>query len=269
MSWKVTSLIQGYPGKTKQQGGLGWSTVGLARGPGGRIAILDTNRSGARRLILDRLKAEGVAPEDVTDVLVTHLHYDHVENWPMFPKALIHVPGAELDYALLQPEGAPLWPEFSIRALALSMRHRRLSEGETGVPGITCFEAPGHSPHHLVFVLEGETRTIFSADVAKNRAELATGEADMTMDAAVHRASIAQLNAVWREKPGTVLLPGHDVALRIGADGQPEAIEKREIAIQAWFGATLDAGPTFALPAGGGGWLRGGARPTRPCRGPP
>jgi glyoxylase-like metal-dependent hydrolase (beta-lactamase superfamily II) len=251
MSWTVETLLQGYPGKTPQQGGLGWSTVALARGPGGRIVVLDTNRMGARRLLLDRLKTAGVAPEAVTDVLITHLHYDHCENWPMFPNALIHVPGAELDYAIRQLEGAPLWPEFTLRALALSMRHRRLSEGETGLPGITCFEAPGHSPHHLVFVLEGETRTIFSADVAKNRAELATGEADMTMDEAVHRASIARLNAVWREQPGTVLLPGHDVPLRIGADGRPEALAPRAMAIEAWFGASLHEATVFDLTEGG------------------
>ncbi|NGM20026.1 MBL fold metallo-hydrolase [Roseomonas stagni] len=251
MSWTVETLIQGYPGKSKQQGGLGFSTVALARGPEGRIAVLDTSRSGARRLILDRLKEVGVAAEAVTDVLVTHLHYDHVENWPMFRNALIHVPGAEMDYALRQPEGAPLWPEFCLRALADSPRMRRLAEGETGIPGITCFEAPGHSPHHLVFVLEGTTRTIFSADVAKNRAELATGIADMTMDAEVHRASIARLNAVWRDRPGTVLLPGHDVALRIGADGQPEAIEARKLEIQAWFGASLDDVTKFDVTESG------------------
>jgi glyoxylase-like metal-dependent hydrolase (beta-lactamase superfamily II) len=247
MNWKVETLIQGYPGKAKEQGGLGFSTMALARGHGRRIAILDTSRSGARRLILDRLKEAGVAAEAVTDVLVTHLHYDHVENWPMFRNALIHVPGGELDYALRQEEGAPLWPEFCIRALAESPRMRRLAEGETGIPGISCFEAPGHSPHHLVFVLEGEPRTIFSADVAKNRAELATGVADMTMDAGVHRASIARLNAVWRERPGTVLLPGHDVSLRLGADGRPEAMEVRKLEILSWLGATLDDVTRFDL----------------------
>jgi N-acyl homoserine lactone hydrolase len=30
------------------------------------------------------------------------------------------------------------------------------------------------------------------------------------------------------------------VALRIGADGRPEAMEKRVLDIQAWFGASLD-----------------------------
>ena len=251
MSWTVETLIQGYPGKSKQQGGLGWSTVALARGPEGRLAMLDTGRMGVRRLLLDKLKAAGVAPAAVTDVLITHLHYDHCENWPMFPNALVHVPDAELDWALGLPEGAPLVPEFTVRALAASPRLRRFVEGPTGVPGIACFEAPGHSPHHVVFVLEGTPRVVFASDVAKNRAELATGRADLTMDAVRHEAAIARLNAVWREHPGTVLLPGHDVPLRIGADGQPEALAPREMTLQAWFGATLDDATLFDVTEAG------------------
>lgn len=237
--WTVTVLVQGFPGKSREQGGLGFSTIALARGPAGRVVVLDTGRFGARKLLLETLAAHGVAPAEVTDLLVTHLHHDHVENWPCFPRAALHVPGAELDYALAQPEGVPLWPEHSLRALAACPRLRRLRPGDTGLPGITCFEAPGHSPHHLVFVLEGAPRVIFSADVAKNRAELATGAADMTMDAAVHARSIAQLNTVWGEVPGTVLLPGHDVALTLNASGAMVPREPRAMTIDAWFGATL------------------------------
>jgi glyoxylase-like metal-dependent hydrolase (beta-lactamase superfamily II) len=247
MAWQVTPLIQGYPGKSKQQGGLGFSTVAVARGPEGRIAVLDTGRMGARGLLLEKLRANGVDPAAVTDLLVTHLHYDHVENWPCFPNATLHVPGAELDYALAQPIGVPLWPEHSLRALAESPRLHRLAEGPTGIPGISCFEAPGHSPHHLVFVLEGAPRTIFSADVAKNRSELATGKADMSMDAAVHARSIARLNAVWREQPGTLLLPGHDLPLVLDAAGQPAPQAPRDLAIYAWFGATLEEVTQFDL----------------------
>ncbi|NKE48298.1 MBL fold metallo-hydrolase [Roseomonas frigidaquae] len=245
--WQVETLIQGYPGKSKQQGGLGWSTVALARGPEGRIAVLDTGRSGARRLLVEKLAASGVAPTDVTDVLITHLHYDHCENWSLFPNALIHVPGAELDWAAGLPDGAPLVPEFCVRALAQSPRHRRLVEGSTGLPGISCFDAPGHSPHHMVFVLEGAPRTIFSSDVAKNRAELATGRADITLDAAQHKAAIARLNAVWREQPGTVLLPGHDVPLRLDAQGMPEPLAPRVMTIEAWFGDSLEDATRFDL----------------------
>jgi hypothetical protein len=37
--WTVTTLQLGYPGKTTHHGGLGWSTIGLAR-DGQRVVVL-------------------------------------------------------------------------------------------------------------------------------------------------------------------------------------------------------------------------------------
>ncbi|TPG59833.1 MBL fold metallo-hydrolase [Roseomonas nepalensis] len=250
MAWTVESLQQGYPGKSKHHGGLGWSTIALARGPEGRLAVLDTGGFGARRRLLTQLAAAGVAPEDVTDLLLTHLHYDHCLNWPMFPRATLHAGAAELEMALGLPDGDPLYPEFTIRELARHPRLRRLEDGPTGLPGIACFTAPGHTMHHLVFVLEGPVRTIFSADVAKNRSELATGRADMTLDAAAHAASIARLNAAWREVPGTLLLPGHDLPLLLDEAGNMVAQGDRTAAIDAWFGASLEEVTRFDLTEG-------------------
>ncbi len=246
-SWQVEILIQGYPGKSKEQGGLGWSTVALARGPGGRIALLDTGRLGARKVLLERLKAAGVAPGEVTDVLITHVHYDHCENWPMFPNATIHAPGAELDWAVAQPDGSPMLPEFALKALAASPRLHRLAEGPTGLPGIACFEAPGHSLHHLVFVLDGTPATIFSADVAKNRAEIATRKADISLDPVVHAASIARLVREWQARPGAVLVVGHDLPMTLGADGRPVALGKQRNQVDAWLGESLDEVTRFPL----------------------
>ncbi len=243
--WQVEVLVQGYPGKSKEQGGLGWSTIALARGHG-RIALLDTGRSGVRGHLLALLGQRGIAPAEVTDVLITHLHYDHAENWQCFPAARIHAPGAELDYALAQPTGAPLWPDFVLRALAACPRLVRIAEGPLDLPGVSCFEAPGHSPHHLVFVLDGAPATIFSADVAKNRAELATAKADMSMDPAVHARSIARLLAEWRARPGAVLLAGHDVPMVL-QDGAVTPLEAQRNAIQAWLGDSLDDVTRFPL----------------------
>lgn len=251
MSWTVETLLQGYPGKSKFHGGLGWSTVALARGPEGRIALLDTGGFGARRRLLTQLRAAGVEPSDITDLLLTHLHHDHCMNWPMFPRATLHVGAAELEAALALPDGDPLYPEFTIRALASSPRLHRLEDGETGLPGVTCFTAPGHTMHHLVFTLAGDPPTIFSADVAKNRSELATGRADMTLDAAAHAASIARLNAAWRSVPGTLLLPGHDLPLLLGENGEMVGQGARNCAIEAWFGDTLDDVTRFDLTGNG------------------
>lgn len=245
--WTVEVLIQGYPGKSKEQGGLGWSTVALARGPDGRLAMLDTGRVGVRKVLLERLKEVGVTPDAVTDVLLTHVHYDHCENWPMFSNATIHAPGAELDWACAQPDGSPMLPEFALKALAASPRLHRLAEGATGLPGIACFEAPGHSLHHLVFVLDGVPATIFSADVAKNRAELATGRADISLDAAVHARSIARLTAEWRARPGAVLLVGHDLPMVLDAEGRPAPQGTRRTAVDAWLGESLDEVTRFPL----------------------
>ena len=253
MAWIVEPLLQGFPGKSVHHGGLGWSTVALARGPGGRVAVLDTGGFGARRRLLAQLAAAGVAPGDVTDLLLTHLHHDHCLNWPLFPNATPHVGEAELAMALALPEADALYPVFTIRALAAHPRLRRLRDGETGLPGITCFTAPGHTMHHLAFVLAGGPPTIFSADIAKNRAELATGRADMTLDAAVHAASIARLNAAWRAVPGTVLLPGHDLPLALDAAGRMVARGARACTIEAWFGETLDAVTEFDLTEPGAG----------------
>ncbi|MBP0445087.1 MBL fold metallo-hydrolase [Roseomonas sp. SSH11] len=247
MSWTVETLLQGYPGKSKYHGGLGWSTVALARGPEGRTALLDTGGFGARRRLLTQLEAVGVRPEDITDVILTHLHYDHCINWPMFSRATLYVGEAELEMAQALPDGDPLYPEFTVRELARHPRLRRLQDGETGLPGITCFTAPGHTLHHMVFVLAGDPPTIFSADVAKNRSELATGRADMTLDAAAHAQSIERLNAAWRAVPGTVLLPGHDLPLVLDGAGRVSALGVRACAIDAWFGDAPEAVTRFDL----------------------
>lgn len=49
---------------------------------------------------VDALRLIGVEPEQVEDVILTHLHYDHVGNFHRFPKARFHLQEAELHYAV-------------------------------------------------------------------------------------------------------------------------------------------------------------------------
>lgn len=44
------------------------------------------------------LRQVGVEPDDVTDVVVTHMHYDHVGNLAAFPCATFHIQDAEMAF---------------------------------------------------------------------------------------------------------------------------------------------------------------------------
>ncbi len=45
------------------------------------------------------LKAMGIAPDAVENVIVTHLHYDHTGNYELFPRARYHLQDCEMEYA--------------------------------------------------------------------------------------------------------------------------------------------------------------------------
>ena len=51
------------------------------------------------RCPVETLSLLGILPEDVDDVVLTHLHYDHSGNFDRFPKATFHLQEDELDYA--------------------------------------------------------------------------------------------------------------------------------------------------------------------------
>ena len=80
-----------------------WAIVG----PAGTF-IVDTgfDEEVARRRnrkigpsVTEGLKALGIAPEAVKDVVITHLHYDHSGNAAAFPNARYHLQDCEMEYA--------------------------------------------------------------------------------------------------------------------------------------------------------------------------
>lgn len=244
---KIDVLVQGFPGKSVCHGGLGWSTVTLLRHEG-RIVLVDVGAFGMRREIAKQLKAQGVAPGDVTDVVLTHAHYDHSVNFTLFPNATAWIGADELAWAAAQPPGFNPLPELYVRELATSARVRRVASGDELLPGLTAIAGPGHTPGHLLFLLEAEgQRILFTGDAAKNRAELLGMAADSTMDASASKATFERIWALWRSVPGTLLVPGHDLTMRIDDLGRPAYLGERKAAIEAWFGECLEEVSTIDL----------------------
>jgi len=245
--YQVSILVQGYPGKTVCHGGLGWCTIALIR-KGDIAAIVDTGSFGVRKTLLDRLAACGLGQADVTDVILTHAHYDHSVNWTLFPNARIHIGRDELAWAVAVPPGPLPIPELYMRELEQSAQLRMHSEGEEVIPGMRAYDAPGHTPGHLMFVLDtGERDIVFTGDAIKNRAEMITGRVDSTMNESQSHKSWQRIAEFWGRRPGSILIPGHDMPMVIGDGGKPRYLGQREAAITAWLSDDLETTTLFEL----------------------
>lgn len=43
---------------------------------------------------------------------------------------------------------------------------------------------------------------------------------------------------MWREKPETIVVPGHDIPMRID-NGEPHGLGTRQAVLKAWFGRDM------------------------------
>ena len=75
---------------------------------GDRVILVDTGydheeaTARGRPIRLDPREALaplGLRPEDITEVIVTHLHYDHAGGLALFPNAHLHLQAAEMAFA--------------------------------------------------------------------------------------------------------------------------------------------------------------------------
>jgi glyoxylase-like metal-dependent hydrolase (beta-lactamase superfamily II) len=72
-----------------------------------RTIVVDTgfgeqvgNKRGRQIIhpVADGLKAMGIAPEKVENVVITHMHYDHAGNQQLFPNARYHLQDSEMEF---------------------------------------------------------------------------------------------------------------------------------------------------------------------------
>ena len=245
--YRVDVLVQGFPGKGTCHGGLGWSTITLLRS-NERTILIDVGAFGIRKPLAKQLRAHGVAASDVTDVVLTHAHYDHAVNFVLFDRATVWIGAEELRWAAAQPPGFDPLPELYVDALDADPRVRRIAAGDEFLPGLRAIAAPGHTPGSLIFYLTANNvPVIFTGDAAKNRAELVSRRVDATEDEAASAASIEAIWQLWRAMPGTLLIPGHDLTMQLDASGKPVYVGERRAGISAWFAETLEETSEFDL----------------------
>ncbi|MGB8547342.1 MAG: MBL fold metallo-hydrolase, partial [Xanthobacteraceae bacterium] len=138
---------------------------------------------------LARLKAAGVAPEDVDTVIHTHLHVDHVgwntywdgDRWvPTFPKATTIMSAIAREAhdpkrgAAAKPPEANLQFIDSVQPILDAGTVRLVDGTETLFPGIELVQAHGHAPGHMmVRVRAGGREALFIGDVMHQPIQIA------------------------------------------------------------------------------------------------
>jgi glyoxylase-like metal-dependent hydrolase (beta-lactamase superfamily II) len=129
-----------------------------------------------RRTVLDALGEIDVDPADVTDVIVTHLHFDHAGGLtrlrqdaagpvPSFPNARVHVQKIEWDDALA---GKSVMTATYLRSHLDPIADRVHAFDGAGeiLPGIDVFPVPGHTwGQHAVRFEDGDGIVCFPGDV--------------------------------------------------------------------------------------------------------
>jgi glyoxylase-like metal-dependent hydrolase (beta-lactamase superfamily II) len=164
-----------------EDGNIELSLGGFLVRTGDRVVLVD---AGAGRIdnatyhggrLLESLSAFGVGVDDVTDVVFTHLHFDHV-GWAtqkgavVFPRATYRCHAADWEHFVSGPN-----PEAgSVRKLSPVADRLEPFDDDTPVaPGITVRHAPGHTPGSaIVVVADGEQRALLLGDVVHCPVEL-------------------------------------------------------------------------------------------------
>jgi glyoxylase-like metal-dependent hydrolase (beta-lactamase superfamily II) len=146
----------------------------------GRAAVIDTGTSHAVPHVMAALEAQGVAPEQVDYVILTHVHLDHAgaagQLMARFPNArlTVHPRGARhmIDPSRLHAATVAIYGEEETRRVygdILPVPAGRVIETPEGATlrlagrELLFLDAPGHARHHVV-VQDGKTGHIFAGD---------------------------------------------------------------------------------------------------------
>ena len=159
----------------------------------------------------------GIECAEVEQVIVTHLHYDHIGNLGLFPNAQFVVAERELDFwsgpdaerFQFAEHGDPRAVEFLLRARAAG-RLRLVDQSLEVLPGVSVERVGGHSPGQLIVsIATADGELMLASDAVHYYEEL---ELDRPF------AVIADLADAYRafdvinkaRSAGAVFVPAHD-----------------------------------------------------------
>ena len=167
-----------------------------------------------------RLKALGIGPRDVKQVVLTHMHIDHDAGLMHFPGSRIRVAAGEYGNARgvvgairgYLPNRWPNWLDPEV----LGMGDGRFgsfeaSERLTADGSVRVVATPGHTANHVsVIVDDGDAAIFLAGDTSYTEAAMVAGKIDgISPNAAVTAQTLANIRKFASERP-VIYLPTHD-----------------------------------------------------------
>ncbi|MBP3962492.1 N-acyl homoserine lactonase family protein [Paenibacillus lignilyticus] len=158
-------------------------------------------------------KCDGLRPEDIDTVILTHLHYDHIANIPLFVNAKIYVNRRGWDFAV--ERGVPIFDTFPhalLRYMDNEMNEQLTlvpDEAEI-VPGIRVIHVGGHTRcSQAVLIRMEDGIAAITGDVAFLYENL-----EREHPIGFGFSSEESVYAIRRlKREADILLPGHDAAV--------------------------------------------------------
>jgi glyoxylase-like metal-dependent hydrolase (beta-lactamase superfamily II) len=168
----------------------------------------------------EALKTAGVNPQDVTDVVISHAHWDHMGGIDLFPKATVWIQHEEYRYYTgdaWQKGGnhGGIDPEDVQALVKLNTEHRvRFVDGDDVeiFPGIRAYTGSRHTYSSQYLRVAGNPTYVLASDNAYFYLNLSAHLASATFSDADHAANIAQQKRMI-ELAGSPdrVVPGHDI----------------------------------------------------------
>lgn len=168
----------------------------------------------------EAVKLAGIQPEDITDIVISHAHWDHMGGIDLFPKATVWIQKEEFRYytgEAWQPGGnhGGIDPDDVEQLVRVNTEGRlRLVDGDNVelFPGIRAYTGGRHTYASQYFRVEGDPPFVLASDNCYLYRNLIEHKASDTFSDADHAANIRNQERMIQLAGGNVdrVIPGHD-----------------------------------------------------------
>jgi glyoxylase-like metal-dependent hydrolase (beta-lactamase superfamily II) len=184
-----------------------------------RQKFLDEWKPAAYTRPSEALAPLGIAPNDVTDIVLTHVHWDHMDGIDLFPHARVWIQRAEYTYyviansaplrSAIDPEDAKMLAELKAAGRVALVD----GDGREIMPGVTAYTGGRHTYASQYLGVRTAAGTVVVAsdncylyENLERHAAIA-----QTLDAASNLAALDRMARIASDP--RLIVPGHDPAV--------------------------------------------------------